>query len=358
MRIAQIAPLYETVPPTFYGGTERIISYLTEALVEFGHDVTIFAAAGSQTNAKLVPCRDKALWLDDRPLKSATAAHLSMLDAVRRRSNEFDVLHFHLSHFIHFPLFEHMAGRTVTTPHGRLDYVDLPAAYACWPGFPMVSISDRQRQPLPDARWMATVQHGLPLDLYTPPTVGTEAEVAGHLAFLGRFSRDKRPDRAIEIARRTGLKLKMAAKLHKEDEAYFRQAVEPALGDGQIEHVGEIGDADKPAFLGNAAALLFPIDWPEPFGLVVIEAMACGTPVIAWDNGAMREIIDDGVTGFVVNSIEEAVDAVARARQLDRRRIRAVFEQRFSAAVMARNYVAVYEDLIRTSSRPAMAVVG
>lgn len=353
MRIAQIAPLYETVPPTYYGGTERIITYLTEALVRLGHEVTLFAAAGSKTSAKLVPCREKALWLDDRPLKSPTSAHLAMLDEVRSRAEAFDVLHFHLSHFIHFPFFETMPERTVTTPHGRLDYADLPAAYARWPEFPMISISDRQRRPLADARWMATVLHGLPVDLYRPPASVAEG---GHLAFLGRFSREKRPDRAIEIAMRCGMKLKLAAKLHKEDEAYFNEAVKPYLADPEIEHVGEIGDADKPEFLGNAAALIFPIDWPEPFGLVVIEAMACGTPVVAWDNGAMREIIDEGVTGFVVSSIDEAADAVKRATSLDRRRIRQVFEERFTDDVMAANYVKVYEEIVRRGSRPTMAL--
>jgi glycosyltransferase involved in cell wall biosynthesis len=345
MRIAQIAPLYETVPPTRYGGTERIISYLTEALVASGHQVTLFAAGGSQTSAELVTVRDTALWLDERPLKSPTAAHLVLLDEVRRRAGEFDVLHFHLSHFLHFPLFEHVAGKTVTTPHGRLDYADLAPAYRRWPNFPLISISDAQRRPLPEGRWLRTVLHGLPLDLYAPPAPFGAAPDDGYLAFLGRFSREKRPDRAIEIARRAGLPLRMAAKLHPEDEAFFRREVEPEIDGEWVEHVGEIGDADKPEFLGRATALVFPIDWPEPFGLVVIEAMACGTPVIAWNNGAMAEIIDEGVTGFVVGSIDEAVAAVEAARRLDRKRIRATFEQRFSAAVMARNYLAAYEEI-------------
>lgn len=354
MRIAQIAPLYETVPPTLYGGTERIISYLTENLVDLGHDVTLFAADGSRTGAHFVSGRDRALWLDDRPLRSEIAAHVGMLHDVARRADEFDVLHFHLSHFLHFPEFASIAGRTVTTPHGRLDYVDLAGAYAQWGDFPMVSISDRQRRPLPDARWMATVQHGLPPDLYQPPqTVGADD---GYLAFLGRFSRDKRPDRAIDIARRSGRRLKMAAKLHADDEGFFHQAVEPSVDGRNVQHVGEITDADKAAFLGGALALLFPIDWPEPFGLVVIEAMACGTPVIAWDNGAMSEIVDDGVTGFIVRSMDEAVEAVAAAERLDRRRIRTVFERRFSARRMATDYLAVYERLIDDAAPRARAM--
>ncbi|MDE1150467.1 MAG: glycosyltransferase family 4 protein [Azospirillaceae bacterium] len=345
MRIAQIATLYESVPPTFYGGTERVISYLTDTLVDLGHDVTLFASGESKTKATLVPMRPKALWLDDAPLKSPVAAHLAMLEQVRRRADEFDVLHFHLSHFMHFPFFQEHAQRTVTTPHGRLDYVDLAPAYDLWPRYPMISISDRQRRPLANANWLATVYHGLPPDLYRPPQ-GRPGGIGDYLAFLGRFSRDKRPDRAIDIAERSGLHLKMAAKVGDDDRAYFEAEIKDRIDGRAIQHVGEINDAQKPDFLGDAAALLMPIDWPEPFGLVVIEAFACGTPVIAWDNGAMPEIIDQGVTGFVVNSVEEAVDAVAQARTLDRARIRQVFEERFSVTAMARNYVAAYTALL------------
>jgi glycosyltransferase involved in cell wall biosynthesis len=347
MKIAQIAPVYETVPPTHYGGTERVISYLTDALVDLGHDVTLFASGGSMTKARLVETRDQALWLDPHPLKSAVAAQLTMLDLVRQQADAFDILHFHLSHFIHFPFFEHMPERTVTTPHGRLDYQDLPAAYGRWPNYPLISISHRQRVPLAEARWAGTVYHGLPLDLYRPPAARADDGRGGYLAFLGRLSRDKRPDRAIDIARRSGLKLKIAAKVGDDDRAYFHETIEPLIDGEIIEYIGEITDDGKAAFLGNAVALLFPIDWPEPFGLVVIESMASGTPVIAWDNGAMSEIIDNGVTGFVVRTRDEAVASVSHVRSLDRSRIRTVFEDRFSAAVMARNCASVYAELLR-----------
>lgn len=344
MKIAHVAPLYESVPPKLYGGTERIVSYLTEALVELGHDVTLFASGDTVTSAKLVACRERALRLDPRPLKSEIAAHLSMLAEVRQRAAEFDVIHFHLSHFQHFPFFEQMAGRTVTTPHGRLDYVDLAPAYARFPRFPMISISRSQRTRLANANWLATIHHGLPLDLYEPDY---EAAAGGtYLAFLGRLSRDKRPDRAIEIARRAGLKLKLAAKIGDDDRAYFHEKVEPLIDGDRVEYVGEIEEARKAQFLGNAAGLVFPIDWPEPFGLAVIEAMACGTPVIAWNCGAMPEIVDPGVTGFLVETIEDAVASVPDLLGLDRRQVRGTFEARFSAARMASDYVAAYARLL------------
>ncbi|MER8489169.1 glycosyltransferase family 4 protein [Mesorhizobium australicum] len=343
MKIAHVAPLYESVPPRLYGGTERIISYLTEALVDLGHEVTLFASGDTKSSAKLVPCRERALRLDPRPLKSEIAAHLSMLDEVRRRADDFDVVHFHLSHFLHFPFFRDMPQRTVTTPHGRLDYADLAQAYDRFPGFPMISISRSQRARFASANWLATIHHGLPLDLYE---ADFEAGSDGtYLAFLGRMSRDKRPDRAIEIARRTGLKLKLAAKVGDGDRAYFEEVVQPLIDGDRVEYVGEIGEDQKARFLGNAAALLFPIDWPEPFGLAVIEAMACGTPVMAWSCGAMPEIIDHGVTGFVVETIEDAVASMPALLQLDRRRIRTAFERRFSANRMARDYVEAYSRL-------------
>jgi Glycosyltransferase len=337
MKIAQIAPLYEAVPPKLYGGTERIVAHLTDALVDLGHEVTLFASADARTHATLVPVRDQAIRLDPAPLKSDLAAHLSMLHEVRRRADEFDVLHFHVD-LLHFPLFEDCAERTLTTLHGRLDLKDLAEAYRCWPRFPLVSISDHQRRPLRFANWLGTVYHGMPQRLYpfSPCAKG------GYLAFLGRISPEKRPDRAIAIARATGMRLKIAAKVDNADRAYFHDQIEPLLDDPLVEFIGEIGDADKPRFLGDAVALLFPIDWPEPFGLVMIEAMACGTPVVAWNCGSVPEVVDDGITGRVVDSLEAAVAAVAEVATYDRRRVRATFERRFSAATMARGYEALY----------------
>jgi glycosyltransferase involved in cell wall biosynthesis len=340
MKIAQIAPLYEAVPPRLYGGTERIVAHLTDALVDLGHDVTLFASADALTKAKLVPVRDRAIRLDPSPLKSDLAAHLSMLHEVHRREREFDVFHFHVD-LMHFPFFEDLAHRTLTTMHGRLDIKDLSEAYRRWPIYPLVSISLDQRRPLPSANWVAMIQHGMAEELY-PFTLKPQG---GYLAFLGRISPEKRPDRAIAIAKRAGLKLKIAAKVDAVDQAYFDAVIEPLLADPSIAFVGEIGDAEKSAFLGNAAALLFPIDWPEPFGLVMIEAMACGTPVIAWRCGAVPEIIDDGVTGFIVASEREAATAVYRAASLDRSVIRKVFERRFTSAVMAHKYLEAYRRL-------------
>jgi len=337
MRIAQVSPLYEAVPPRHYGGTERIISFLTEGLVRRDHQVTLFATAESKTSATLVPVRDHALRGAVSPPASAIAAHLSMLDEVCRRADEFDVIHVHLSHFLHFPLFRQIAGKVVTTPHGRLDYVDLPAAYARWPDFPLVSISLSQRRPLPAANWIGNVYHGLPPGLYSQR--GGERP---YLAFLGRMSRDKRPDRAIEIARRSGMRLKMAAKIGADDQDFYRERVEPMIDGVEIEYLGEIGEGEKEEFLSGAAALLFPIDWPEPFGMAVIEAMACGVPVIAWNEGAMPEIIDQGITGFLVDSVDQAVEAVSLARECDAALIRATFERRFSAERMVNDYEEIY----------------
>jgi glycosyltransferase involved in cell wall biosynthesis len=336
MRIAQIAPLYESIPPRLYGGTERVVAYLTDALVELSHDVTLFASADAVTKARLVPVRDQAIRLDTTRLKSDVAAHLAMLYDVRTRASEFDVIHFHIDP-LQFPFFEHCASRTVTTLHGRLDLKDLPEVYRRWKHYPLVSISDAQRKPLPFAHWVGTVHHGLPPELFHASSVR-----GGYLAFIGRISPEKRPDRAIRIAQRTGMALKIAAKIDAVDELYFHRVIEPMMNDPLVEFVGEVPDADKNALLGGAAALLFPIDWPEPFGLVMIEAMACGTPVIAWAHGSVAEVIDDGETGFVVRSEDEAVQAVKRIPDIDRRRVRAAFERRFSATAMANRYLQVY----------------
>ena len=337
MRIAQIAPLYEAVPPRLYGGTERVVAHLADALVALGHEVTLFAAADARTDATLVPVRDQAIRLDPAPLKSDLAAHLSMLDEVRRRVDDFDLLHFHVD-LLHFPLFADVAGRTLTTLHGRLDLKDLPGTYRRWPHFPLVSISDHQRRPLRFAHWAGTVYHGLPERLYRFSPVAS----GGYLAFLGRISPEKRPDRAIAIARAAGLPLKIAAKVDNVDREYFETTIAPLLDDPLVEFVGEIGDAEKPAFLGGASALLFPIDWPEPFGLVMIEAMACGTPVVAWNCGSVPEVVEDGVTGRIVDGVEAAAEAVREVVGYDRRRIRATFERRFSATAMARRYEDLY----------------
>lgn len=340
MKIAQVAPLYEAVPPKLYGGTERVVAYLTDALVELGHDITLFATADAGTKARLLPVRDQAFRLDPDPLKSDVAAHLSMLDEVRRRADEFDIIHFHVDP-LHLPFFEDMAERTVTTLHGRLDLKDLSELYRRWPQYPLVSISNAQRRPLPLANWLGTVHHGLPFDLHE-----LRYPQSGYLAFLGRISPEKRPDRAIEVAKRAGLPLKIAAKVDAADRAYFHDVIEPLLDHPLVDYIGEIGEADKTDFLGEAKALLFPVDWPEPFGLVLIEAMACGTPVIAWPCGSVSEVVEHGVTGLIVHSIDEAVDAIDRISLLNRRRIRAVFEQRFSAPVMARNYLRLYWRLL------------
>ena len=339
MRIAQVAPLYEAVPPKLYGGTERVVAHLTDALVGLGHDVTLFSSADAQTLATLAPVRDQAIRLDPAPLKSDLAAHLTQLYEVRRRAAEFDVIHFHTD-MIQFPMFEDMAERTITTLHGRLDLKDLPEVYRRWPQFPLVSISDDQRRPLPFGNWAATVHHGMSTELYRFSPRGQ-----GYLAFLGRISPEKRPDRAIAIATAAGRSLRIAAKVDNANRGYFDATIEPLLHNPLVRFVGEIGDTAKSAFLGGADALLFPIDWPEPFGLVMIEAMACGTPVIAWENGSVPEVVEDGVTGFIVRSEAEARDAVFRLPELDRRAIRARFEERFSAVAMARRYLEIYQRL-------------
>src|ERR1700747_1811576 len=346
MKIAQIAPLYEAVPPSLYGGTERIVAHLTNALVELGHDVTLFASAEAHTRATLVPVRDQAIRLHRFPLKSDLAAHLSMMHELHLRRHEFDLLHFHVD-LIHFPFFEDLAARTVTTLHGRLDLKDLPEVYSRWHDYPLVSISDDQRKPLARANWLATVYHGLAESAYSFNKMPSDP----YLAFLGRISPEKRPDRAISIAKRLGMRLKIAAKVDAVDAGYFRDKIKPLLTHPLIEFIGEIADCEKSAFLGNANALLFPIDWPEPFGLVLIEAMACGTALTRVRCGSFSEIIDDGKTGFIVDTEDEAVRAVRKLDQLDRATVRRVFRARFTADKMACNYLRLYWQLCGAARR-------
>jgi glycosyltransferase involved in cell wall biosynthesis len=354
MKIAQIAPLAERCPPLLYGGTERVVSYLTEALVGAGHDLTLFASGDSITSAELVPCARRALRLDPS-VNDPTPYMMIMLDEVARRADEFDALHFHID-LVHAPLVRRFADRTVTTLHGRLDLPDLPPFYDRFRELPVVSISDSQRAPLPRANWIGTVLHGLPRDL-----LPFNARPDGYLAFLGRISPEKRPDRAIEIAARYGAPLKIAAKVDKVDEVYWRDVIEPMVrAHSNVEYVGEINDAQKGAFLGNARALLFPIDWEEPFGLVMIEAMACGTPVVAFARGSTPEIIDHGVSGYLVNDVEAAVRAVEQLDSLDRARVRATFEERFTVERMAEDYLDIYRRIagVRfplTAARPQPA---
>jgi glycosyltransferase involved in cell wall biosynthesis len=340
MKIAQVAPLTERCPPRLYGGTERIVSYLTEELVRQGHDVTLFASGDSRTAARLVRCCDMALRLNPA-VSDHMPYHLVMMDEVRRRADDFDVIHFHVD-LLHFPSMRALADRTLTTLHGRLDLPDLRPFYAAFPEMPLVSISDSQRRPMPVVNWAATVHHGLPRDLlpFSPRPKGD------YLAFLGRISPEKRPDRAIAIAARAGLPLKIAAKVDNADRAYWDTAIAPLVArHDNVEFIGEIDETEKASFLGNARALLFPIDWPEPFGLVMIEAMACGTPVIAWNCGSVPEVVDDGVTGFIVEDEAQAVAAVRRLATIDRARVRSVFERRFTVERMAADYLSVYREL-------------
>jgi glycosyltransferase involved in cell wall biosynthesis len=341
MRIAQIAPLFESVPPKLYGGTERVVSYLTEELVRQGHEVTLFASGDSETRAELIaPCR-RALRLDP-DCRDALAHHLLMLEQVAREAHRFDVLHFHCD-YIHYPLSRRRRVPHVSTLHGRLDLPDLEPLYREFAEVPVVSISDAQRRPLPWLNWVGTVYHGLPPDPHA-----FRERPGPYLAFLGRISPEKRPDRAIAVARRCGLPLRIAAKVDKADADYYRAEIAPLIREAGplVEFVGELAGRDKDEFLGGALALLFPIDWPEPFGLVMIEAMACGTPVIAYRRGSVPEVMEDGVTGFVVDNDEGAVEAVRRVPALCRRRCRQAFEERFTAARMARDCLEVYRRLL------------
>jgi glycosyltransferase involved in cell wall biosynthesis len=341
MRIAQVAPLFESVPPRLYGGTERVVSYLTEDLVRQGHDVTLFASGDSVTAATLVPGCERALWHDPE-CQETLPHHVQLMDLVMREARHFDVIHFHCD-YVHFPLLRYLRTPTVTTLHGMVRRHDLRPLFQAYPEVPLVSISDDQRSPIPWANWQATVYHGLPTGLHT-----FRYDPGDYLLFIGRISPEKRLDRAIEIARRSGRPLKVAAKIYDEDRAYYQETIEPILRGTEsfVEFVGEVGGKDKDELIGSAYALLFPIDWPEPFGLVMIEALACGTPVIAWRNGSVPEVIEDGLTGFIVESIDDAIRAVGNVGGLSRAACRASFAGRFDSARMASNYEQVYERLV------------
>ena len=339
MKIAQIAPLMESVPPRLYGGTERVVSYLTDELVNMGHDVTLFASGDSVSSANLVRCVPMALRLDAN-VSDPIPYYMLMLDRVRELADDFDILHFHIDQF-HFPLFRPIAHRTVTTLHGRQDLHDLKPLYVGFSEMPLVAISNAQREPIAKANFVATVHHGIPVHLLQPTY-----NRGRYVAFLGRISPEKRPDRAIQIAQALDIPIKIAAKIDKVDEAYFRATIAPFFNQRGVKYVGEIDERAKSAFLGGASALLFPVDWPEPFGLSMIEAMACGTPVLAFHAGSVPEIIDPGVTGHIVRTMDEAVAKLPRVLALDRRTVRQRFEQRFSATRMAKDYVQVYRSLL------------
>ncbi len=338
MRIAQVAPLHEAVPPKLYGGTERVVSFLTEELVALGHDVTLFASGDSRTSAHLHAVCLRALRLDTA-IRDPIAPHMLLMEAVRRQAAEFDVLHFHMDYWP-FSLFSRQPTPFMTTLHGRLDLPELQPVFETFPTMAVASISNAQRRPLPQANFIATVLHGLPASLLTPQSVEP-----AYLAFLGRIAPEKRPDRAIRIARAAGIPLKMAAKVDRADLEYYETTIKPMIQDGGVEMIGEIGDHEKPDFLSGAIGLLMPIDWPEPFGLVMIEAMACGTPVIAFNRGSVPEIVDDGVSGFIVEDETSAVAAVRKLRTLSRTGVRAQFEARFTARRMAEDYLRCYQSL-------------
>ncbi len=352
MRIAQVAPLTEAVPPKLYGGTERVISWLTEELVEQGHDVTLFASGDSETTARLAPMWPRALRLDGT-VRDPMALHMLMIEHVYRRAREFDIIHMHLDYFP-FSIMSRQSVPFITTLHGRLDLREHQPLFDAWRDIPVVSISDSQRRPLPQARWASTIHHGLPTDLLTPQPTGQPE----YLAFLGRICPEKRVDRAIHIAERCGLPLKIAAKVDPVDADYFEDEIKPLLARApNVEFIGEIADQQKAEFLGKAMALLMPIDWPEPFGLVMIESMACGTPVIAFNRGSVPEVIEDGVTGYIVEDEIAASQAVRNLDRIDRAVVRRRFEERFTATRMAEGYVDLYEQLImQASPRPRLAV--
>jgi glycosyltransferase involved in cell wall biosynthesis len=349
MKIAQVAPVAEAVPPKLYGGTERVVAYLTDALVELGHDVTLFASGDSATKATLSPIWPRALRLDP-DVKDPFVPLFMELETVARRAADFDVIHCHLDYF-GYSLLGRLSTPFITTLHGRLDLPELPALYRLYGDIPVVSISNSQREPLPEANYVATVLHGLPQNL-----LRKGEGRGGYLAFLGRISPEKAPDAAIRIAARAGLPLKIAAKVDRVDREYFNSTVKPLLGQGDVEFIGEIREDQKQEFLGNAAGLVFPIAWREPFGLVMIEAMACGTPVIAFENGSVSEVLKDAVTGFIVHSEDQAVEAVRRIGTLDRARVRGEFERRFTAHRMAQDYLKLYARLAQARRSPILKI--
>ena len=345
MRIAQISPLFEAVPPKLYGGTERVVYSLTEELVAMGHDVTLFASGDSVTSATLAPMRDQAIRLDPS-VRDWVALYNRMVELIYRRKDEFDVLHFHIDYFP-LSLFSRQNVPFLTTIHGRLDVAEFVEVFGTFRDAPFVSISDNQRKPIPHLNWVRTVLHGMPPHILTPQPVKQE-----YAAFLGRVSPEKGLDRAIHIAGKAGLKLKIAAKVDNADKEYYDTIIKPLIRDNaHVEFIGEINDQQKPAFLSGAHALIFPIDWPEPFGLVMIEAMACGTPVIAYRSGSVPEVIDDGVSGFIVGDEDEAVRAIGRLGELNRETVRATFDRRWTARRMAEDYVSVYEELAQPKRR-------
>jgi glycosyltransferase involved in cell wall biosynthesis len=346
MRIAQVAPLYESVPPLLYGGTERVVSWLTEELVRLGHDVTLFASEDSVTNAKLVPVCPRALRLDSR-CQDPIAHHVVMLEQVFREASNFDLIHFHID-YLHFSMTRRLETPCITTLHGRLDLPDLVPVYQTFRDTPLVSISDAQREPIPWANWRGTVHHGMPRQ-----SLAMGNGDGKYLAFLGRVSPEKGLDEAIEIATRAGMRLKIAAKIDRADREYYENRIKPLLNNSRVEFIGEIGHEEKNAFLGNAAALLFPIRWPEPFGIVMIEALACGTPVIAYNYGSVPEVLEDGVSGFIVGDVDGAVDALRRLNKIERSSCRKQFELHFSDERMAVDYLKIYEQLPR---KDAMAL--
>lgn len=338
MRIAQVAPLFESVPPKYYGGTERVVSWLTEELVAQGHDVTLFASGDSETKANLVSVSHRSLRLDKHCV-DRTAHHVNLLEQVIEMQDQFDIIHFHIG-YLHFPVAKRLTTPHVSTQHGRLDLADLVGLYSRFRELPNISISDHQRLPMPWMNWVSTRYHGLPVDLYR-----FYEEPGEYFAFLGRISPEKRVDRAIDIAKRLGVPLKIAAKVDDLDVEYFETTIHPLLDNPLIEFIGEIGEGEKGEFLGHAGALIFPIDWPEPFGIVMIEALACGTPVIAYRQGSVPEVITHGVDGFIVTNIDDAVSAAA-STTIDRRNCRRTFEERFSSTIMANGHIETYEHVI------------